>query len=1317
MPTPAPLEEIAVTSTCDPPSETVTSASGLSEEIAVSTSGPTPVVLDHHIFDYKNGWRRSESMAHPSLRLRLSTERGDYDHLGALFPDVMPSYVSVVTDTGAQACLWSLAQFYRAGFQDSDLIPVKRTMCAANREQIEIVGAIIIRLSAKDNLGNVHTAVVMAYVSPSTNKFYLSREALIQLGVISKDFPRVGSFIELCPIQMNVADCGCQIRSLPPSRPANLPFRCCSENNDAMRMWLLDRYSQSTFNKCPHQKLDSITGPELRFHMKPSASFKVVHTPAMVALHDQEEVKAQLDADVALGVLEKVPYNEPSVCCHRMHIVRKADGSPRRVVDMSSLNDHLLRETHHVKPPFQQAKSIPRDTWKSVTDAWNGYHSVPLREEDRYLTTFITPWGRYRYRVAPQGSAVSGDAYNRRYDEVIVDVERKTKCVDDTAHWDDSLEDHWWRMIDFLELTGKNGVVLNGDKFQFAQREVDFAGFRVTETSIKPLEKYLRAILDFPTPKKTGDIRAWFGLVNHVSHYNRLINLVSPFRVFLGKNKKFEWNDELEAAFQKSKLAIVDAIREGVEIFDVNRPTLLQTDYSETGIGYFLSQKHCSCPGISPGCCQKGWRITLAGSRFLKPAESRYSPIEGEALAIAWSLEQTKYFTLGCPNLTITTDHKPLLGLLGSCNMDQITNPRLFSLKQRTLLWSFKIVHLPGRDNKCPDAASRFPSTYDDDDDDLQASQRVALSAIRIHDSVCDAFDDEDLCVSTLGSSKEVRAVTWDCVREETRKDPVMQKLVFFANSMFPSDKSELPDELIPYWPIRDSIYVVDDVVLMKDRIVLPRSLQNDAMITGLPGMDRIVIPPSLRGEIISTLHAAHQGVSCMNERAKAGVYWPGITTDILKARQSCASCNRNMPSQSRLPPAEAHIPTAPFEAIACDYFHFKGWYYLVAADRLSGWVELSKVKVGTNESGAPGLCIALRRLMITFGVPVEIASDGGPEFISGETKSFFKRWGIRHRLSSVALPSSNGRAELAVKSAKRLLEDNIGPDGELNNDNMVRALLTLRNTPDPGCKLSPAQIVLGRQLRDSMPYLNKDVMVYNNSQIQPHWREAWKLKEEALRTRYVKTVENLSEHARSLAPLRHGDHVMVQNQRGRHPKKWDNSGVVVETKPHDQYVVKISGSGRLTLRNRRFLRLYRQHDLVDSIPPIAQPTHDHDPSLELRSQHSSSPQVTLMSPQGFVDRSAEHPTTQIDHTPVPPMRRSTPTRLRFGDFSPEIPASEAVQDASAHAEVPLPAEDFNQPPAVILSERRSGRLKKQRTVYDADAGTYKNPSSVPETL
>ena len=69
-------------------------------------------------------------------------------------------------------------------------------------------------------------------------------------------------------------------------------------------------------------------------------------------------------------------------------------------------------------------------------------------------------------------------------------------------------------MIYFLKLSGNNGIVLNHEKFQFAQREFDLAGFRVHETSIKPLDRFLRAIVDFPTPTKTTDIRAWFGLVN-----------------------------------------------------------------------------------------------------------------------------------------------------------------------------------------------------------------------------------------------------------------------------------------------------------------------------------------------------------------------------------------------------------------------------------------------------------------------------------------------------------------------------------------------------------------------------------------------------------------------------------------------------------------------------------------------------------------------------------------------------------------------------------------------------------------------------------
>jgi len=103
-------------------------------------------------------------------------------------------------------------------------------------------------------------------------------------------------------------------------------------------------------------------------------------------------------------------------------------------------------------------------------------------------------------------------------------------------------------------------------------------------------------------------------------------------------------------------------------------------------MGFFLSQKHCCCPQQSPGCCPDGWKIALAGSRFLRPEETRYAPVEGEALAIAWSLEQTRYFTQGCDNLLIITDHKPLTKLFGDRTLDEITNPRLLRIKQRTLL-------------------------------------------------------------------------------------------------------------------------------------------------------------------------------------------------------------------------------------------------------------------------------------------------------------------------------------------------------------------------------------------------------------------------------------------------------------------------------------------------------------------------------------------------------------------------------------------------------------------------------------------------------
>jgi len=96
-------------------------------------------------------------------------------------------------------------------------------------------------------------------------------------------------------------------------------------------------------------------------------------------------------------------------------------------------------------------------------------------------------------------------------------------------------------------------------------------------------------------------------------------------------------------------------------------------------------------------------------------------------------------------------------------------------------------------------------------------------------------------------------------------------------------------------------------------------------------------MPPSLHQQVLSTLHAAHQGVSSMEARARSTVFWPRLTNDIDATRAACRECTKIAPSQPHLPPAPYDTPTTPFEKIVADFFHFGGWYYLVLADRLSG--------------------------------------------------------------------------------------------------------------------------------------------------------------------------------------------------------------------------------------------------------------------------------------------------------------------------------------------------------------------------------------------
>ena len=382
--------------------------------------------------------------------------------------------------------------------------------------------------------------------------------------------------------------------------------------------------------------------------------------------------------------------------------------------------------------------------------------------------------------------------------------------------------------------------------------------------------------------------------------------------------------------------------------------------------------------------------------------------------------------------------------IFGDRTLDEITNSRLFRLKQRTLPWRFDIVHLPGKSNPAADAASRHPSPSG-------LVNSLSLDPVTVPD-----FIESALMMSIRHDAKKLGTLPWSL-----KRPPRTQKGV---NEFDRSD-----DALASFWPIRDSLYTQEGVLLFQDRVV---------------------IPSSLRPRVLAHLHAAHQGTSTMEQRARAIVYWPGMSNDIRNTREGCTHCNRNAPSQAATPLIPSPPPSTPFEAVFADFFDYGGHHYLVIRDHLSGWVEVFGSTAGTNPAGAAGLVRHLRTFFGTFGVPEEISSDGGPEFTASSTQDFLRRSGVRHRISSAYFPQSNGRAEVAVKTAKRLLMSNTGPTGSLDQDSFFNAMLQLRNTPDPDCNISPAQIIFGHPLRDVLSFANR-LEKFSNPNIRPLWRQA----------------------------------------------------------------------------------------------------------------------------------------------------------------------------------------------------------------------------------
>ena len=170
-----------------------------------------------------------------------------------------------------------------------------------------------------------------------------------------------------------------------------------------------------------------------------------------------------------------------------------------------------------------------------------------------------------------------------------------------------TIEELYWHIAKFFMLVGKNGILQNPEKFVFGEKTVDWAGYRIGPETLQPLPKHTEAIRTFPKPLNLTDLRSFMALVNQVSVFYAAQPKLLPFRDLLKKGVKWYWDERLDQLFDETKEFLAKEVEQGIQLFDLGKPTALLTDWCKTGMGYVLMQEHCKCVGeFNPHCCAGG---------------------------------------------------------------------------------------------------------------------------------------------------------------------------------------------------------------------------------------------------------------------------------------------------------------------------------------------------------------------------------------------------------------------------------------------------------------------------------------------------------------------------------------------------------------------------------------------------------------------------------------------------------------------------------------------------------------------------------------
>ena len=388
---------------------------------------------------------------------------------------------------------------------------------------------------------------------------------------------------------------------------------------------------------------------EGRLHLELDRTVLPVALPVRkVPFAMKEPLKQELNRSVKTGIV--IPVDVPTDWISSMVVIKKSNGKIRLFIDPKPLNQALKRNHYPLPVTDDLLPLLANPKVFSVVDAKKGFWHVQLDSESSLLTTFGTPWGRFRSTRLPFGILPAPEEFQRRLECALEGLDGVKPIFDDIIVFGvgeaqaEALSDHDAKLKTLFERCRTKGIKLNKDKLKFRCKKVTFMGHVICLDGLKPDPNKVQGIAEMPTQSSKQDVKRLLGMVNYLQKFaSNLSEITASMRDLLKDGNQFQWDEQVQGRSFKQVKEMLSAAP-FLKFFGPKEEVEIQCDASDRGLGACLMQRG------QPGAY---------ASRSMTATEVNYAQIAKEMLAILFAVERFEQCVYGRP-VMIQTDHKPL---------------------------------------------------------------------------------------------------------------------------------------------------------------------------------------------------------------------------------------------------------------------------------------------------------------------------------------------------------------------------------------------------------------------------------------------------------------------------------------------------------------------------------------------------------------------------------------------------------------------------------------------------------------------------------